>query len=152
MGRALTVVCLLWLGGPADARAQTDEVPPPEAEEEAEDQAGDETSEQAPPPGPDCVYVNRIRDADFPDDRTIVLRMRGGPDVRMNLMTRCPQLKFHGYFSYRPTLGKLCARFDRITTRSGFSCPIDSFSYITPDKDAGGETAEQADLDDRPRD
>lgn len=82
-----------------------------------------------------CVRTNRIRRTRILDDQTIILDMAGGDNLVMHLKYRCPQLSFHDFFSYEPTLGQLCAELDHIVTRAGFHCDIGSFSlYKDEDK------------------
>ena len=50
----------------------------------------------------------------FEDRQPLILLMDG----------RCPDLKFHDYFSYSAVNGALCAGRDSITTRAGLSCQI----------------------------
>lgn len=80
-----------------------------------------------------CVRTSRIRRTRILDDSTILLQMAGGDDLLMHLKYRCPQLSFHDFFSYEPTLGQLCAELDHIVTRAGFHCDIGSFSLYKPD-------------------
>lgn len=41
-----------------------------------------------------CIRLNRIRHSKVVDNQTIILFMKGGPDYQMNLVRRCPGLKF----------------------------------------------------------
>ncbi len=62
-------------------------------------------------------------------------------DVMARLRKSCPQLHFHGYISYRPVNGLLCAKFDDVVSRSGMPCRIDSFTPVdhTPGDEQGQE-------------
>jgi len=75
-----------------------------------------------------CITVDDIVGNRILDDRTVRFEMRDGTPVLMHLEARCPQLRFHDYFSYKPVLGQLCATIDRIVTRAGASCAIAGFS------------------------
>jgi len=77
-----------------------------------------------------CIVVSEIANSRILDDETIRLEMREGSAVLMHLDKRCPQLRFHDFFSYEPTLGQLCAAIDRIVTRAGGSCAIAAFSPV----------------------
>lgn len=82
-----------------------------------------------------CIRVNAIRRSHIVDDSTVLLEMRGNRLIRMTLVGRCPQLRFHDFFSYEPHLGQLCAELDKIVTRAGFHCPIAGFSALDPAND-----------------
>lgn len=41
-----------------------------------------------------CIQLRRIRYSKVVDNQTIILYMNGGPDYQMNLVRRCPGLKF----------------------------------------------------------
>ncbi len=82
-----------------------------------------------------CVRTNRIRQTRILDDQTILLEMAGDSTLVMHLKHRCPQLSFHGFFSYEPTLGQLCAELDHIVTRAGFHCDISHFSLYEKDNE-----------------
>jgi len=83
-----------------------------------------------------CIRVARIRAMDVLDDRRIRLEMDGGPDILMRLERKCPQLRFHGFFTYEPTMGQICAAIDHIVTRAGAQCVIEGFSADTGEKSA----------------
>lgn len=83
-----------------------------------------------------CIRTSHIRRTRIVDDSTILLEMASGPDLLMHLKYSCPQLSFHDFFSYEPTLGQLCAELDHIVTRAGFHCDIGGFSLYKPDDDA----------------
>lgn len=89
-----------------------------------------------------CIAVSEITGSRILDDETILLEMGTGPDVLMHLEDPCPQLRFHDFFSYQPTLGQLCAAIDRIVTRAGASCEIGGFSQAPARNppDSGGGT------------
>lgn len=55
-----------------------------------------------------CIPIIQIRQNEFPDDSTIVFRMRGGHDYVNHLPHRCFGLKFERGFSYTTSLNRLC--------------------------------------------
>lgn len=75
-----------------------------------------------------CIRVSDIRRSRVLDDESVLFDLAGGRRVLMRLKYSCPQLAFHGYFSYEATLGQLCAELDQIVTRAGNHCPIADFS------------------------
>lgn len=86
-----------------------------------------------------CIRVGDIRRSRVLDDRAILFDLAGGRRVLMRLKYRCPQLAFHGYFSYRATLGQLCAELDHIVTRAGNHCQIADFSIWRDGESESGE-------------
>lgn len=77
-----------------------------------------------------CVQTADIEGYEVISDELVRFIMNGPADIQMRFKRHCPQLYFHKYVSYTPVNGKLCARFDNITTRSGTPCRIASFSEI----------------------
>lgn len=77
-----------------------------------------------------CVQTVDIEGYEVISDELVRFIMNGPADIQMRFKRHCPQLYFHKYVSYTPVNGKLCARFDNITTRSGTPCRIASFSEI----------------------
>lgn len=75
-----------------------------------------------------CIRVGDIRRSRVLDDSSVLFDLAGGRRVLMRLKYPCPQLAFHGYFSYQATLGQLCTELDHIVTRAGNHCPIGDFS------------------------
>ena len=76
-----------------------------------------------------CIQADTILSYKILNDKTAIFSLASGPPVRMTLARECPQLKFHGYFSYIPINGLLCADSPEsigqsITTRAGLSCTI----------------------------
>lgn len=72
------------------------------ADEPAADPAGAEATART------CIPIIQIRQNEFPDDSTIVFRMRGGNDYVNRLPHRCFGLKFERGFSYTTSLSRLC--------------------------------------------
>lgn len=56
--------------------------------------------------------------------------LRDGTKLLATLARDCPQLKFHGRFTYQAVGGRLCAGEGRILARSGEACMISSFSTV----------------------
>ncbi|WP_348652140.1 DUF6491 family protein [Iodidimonas sp. MBR-55] len=104
-----------------------------------EDQAGQEDMETDQEADALCVSIDQISRSDIIDDQTILLKMLRGDDLLMHLKYSCPQLAFHDFFSYEPTMGQLCAEIDHIMTRAGFSCEIGSFSAAASDQIKGSD-------------
>lgn len=73
-----------------------------------------------------CIETDQIQSYKIETDDLIRFTMAGGEKLVMRLKSYCPQLRFHGYFSYTPMNGRLCAGADEIKTRSGLPCLIGS--------------------------
>jgi len=84
-------------------------------------------------PGPACVVADRIGGYTIESDTRVRLSITEGDDIFMLLKDACPQLKFHGYMSYTPLNGRLCAGRDDITSRAGVSCRITAFKVKAPE-------------------
>ncbi|WP_308910986.1 hypothetical protein [Pseudokordiimonas caeni] len=89
-------------------------------------------------PGPACVVAERISDYKIESDTRVRLSISEGDDIYMMLKDACPQLKFHGYMSYTPLNGRLCAGRDDIMSRAGVTCRIASFYLTHPKEPAPG--------------
>lgn len=77
--------------------------------------------QQARPVGEavNCISLNRIRNTEVHDDRTIDFHMNGGQVYRNTLPHSCSGLGFEESFSYETSLSQLCST-DIITVfRSG---------------------------------
>ena len=77
----------------------------------------------------DCLRLSEVKGTDVIDNQTIMFNMRGGGAIEMKLQFECPTLKFDNAFYYSVIGGRLC-KTDMITTRSGFSCPIEAFENL----------------------
>ena len=75
-----------------------------------------------------CVETDQIDRYTVEDDQTVRLFLKTGDQQIMLLARHCPQLQFHGYFSYTPVDGKLCASTGKIKTRAGLLCQIKRFT------------------------
>lgn len=84
---------------------------------------------------PQCLYLPRVKDTDIIDNRSIIFHMRGGKNYLMQLEYECHGLKFDDSFYYRVSASRLCTT-DVITTRSGFSCPIQDFTLMEEEETA----------------
>ena len=73
-----------------------------------------------------CLETDHIKSYKIETDDLIRFTMTNGNKMIMRLKSYCPQLRFHGYFSYTPMNGRLCAGADEIKTRSGLPCIIGS--------------------------
>ena len=80
-----------------------------------------------------CLETDNIKSYKIETDDLILFTMKDGGKVSMRLKSYCPRLRFHGYLSYTPMNGRLCAGADEIKTRSGLPCLIGSLSTETPD-------------------
>ena len=106
--------------------------------------AQDDEAPQRPVPGQagtECINADDIVSYHTVSDELVRFELKGH-DALARLRKSCPQLHFHGYISYQPVNGMLCARFDDLVNRSGMPCRIDSFT-MTDHKD-GDETTEEA--------
>jgi hypothetical protein len=93
-----------------------------------------------------CIDITRMRSSDVIDNRTIILKMRGGPDYKMTLAHRCPGLKMQKQWRHdAKSLAKLC-EVDTIQVPVGASsnaldtsytpCIIESITEIPKGGDA----------------
>lgn len=80
----------------------------------------------SPTPEAQCLETDHIESYKIETDDLIRFTMTNGDKMIMRLKSYCPQLRFHGYFSYTPMNGRLCAGADEIKTRSGLPCIIGS--------------------------
>lgn len=76
-----------------------------------------------------CIMADDIKAYHTISDELIRFELTGH-DVIARLRKVCPQLHYHGYISYQPVNGMLCAKFDDVVSRSGMPCRIDSFTRI----------------------
>ena len=83
-----------------------------------------------------CIETDNIASYKIETDDIVKFLMTDGSYVEMRLKHSCPQLRFHGYLSYTPMNGQLCAGADEIKTRAGLPCRIQSFETkeTTPPK------------------
>ncbi len=87
-----------------------------------------------PTPEAQCLETDHIESYKIETDDLIRFTMTNGDKMIMRLKSYCPQLRFHGYFSYTPMNGRLCAGADEIKTRSGLPCIIGSLVPEAPAK------------------
>lgn len=85
-----------------------------------------------------CLETDAIQSYKIETDDLIRFTMTNGDKMIMRLKSYCPQLKFHGYFSYTPMNGRLCAGADEIKTRGGLPCIIGS---LVPEAKKDGSNA-----------
>jgi Family of unknown function (DUF6491) len=86
----------------------------------------------------DCISVNRIRNTEVLDDRTILFYMRGSRVYRNFLRDNCPNLGRSKRFLLESRTGRLCES-DLITVLEqfssrldpGFTCRIGAFHPVT---------------------
>lgn len=109
--------------------------------------------------GDRCIRISRIFESQVIDEQTVILDMRGGPDLKMELADKCPGLRNHRGFSYSSSIDRLCAHGDviraiRDSHGLGSTCAIASFTPLTADESAalkasrrggGGEDDENVD-------
>lgn len=95
-------------------------------------QAQNQAANNVPPPVDQkiCVSLNLIEETEILSDREVILALRDGKILALRMSESCPQLKYHGTFTYRATAGQLCAGEDKIVTRSGDACTISTFALI----------------------
>ncbi|WP_417456311.1 DUF6491 family protein [Kordiimonas sp.] len=77
-----------------------------------------------------CISTRNIQSYEVQSDEVVRFKMQGTDDILVRLKRSCPQLHYHGYISYQPVNGQLCARIDDLVSRAGTPCRIDSFSKI----------------------
>jgi hypothetical protein len=123
---ARTLLALSLLLSPCAAFAQ-------QGEDEVRRPAPGENSSQ-------CINVEDILSYHTVSDELIRFELKAH-DVMARLRKNCPQLHFHGYISYQPVNGMLCAKFDDVVSRSGMPCRIDSFTVL--DHKPGDETTDE---------
>lgn len=88
-----------------------------------------------------CVSVNRIRQTEIIDERTVLFRMSGNRIYRNELAVSCPRLVQEKRFSYDVHVNRLCDT-DYITVleywgtqlREGPSCGLGMFYPITAEE------------------
>lgn len=91
--------------------------------------------------GDRCIRVSRIFESQVIDEQTVILDMRGGPDLKMALAGKCHGLRHYRGFSYSSSIDHLCARTDVIrvirgSRGRGSTCAIASFTPLTADESA----------------
>lgn len=99
--------------------------------------AGPSLSAQDAPQGDgeaQCLETDNIASYKIETDDLIRFIMKDGGTMIMRLKSYCPQLRFHGYLSYTPMNGRLCAGADEIKTRSGLPCLIGSVMPELPNE------------------
>jgi len=79
-------------------------------------------------PKSQCLSTDAIVSYNIVSDDAIRFTLKEGKEIIMWLKPHCPQLHFHGYVSYTPVNGRLCAGVDEVKTRSGLPCRI---SHLT---------------------
>lgn len=79
--------------------------------------------------GDRCIPAENITGYRTMSDELIRFEMTDH-DVVARLRKTCPQLHYHGYVSYQPVNGMLCAKFDDVVSRSGMPCRIESFTKV----------------------
>lgn len=79
-----------------------------------------------------CIETDQIDQYQTDNDQQVRLFLRNGSQFLLRLRQQCPQLHFHRYMSYTPVDGKICAGSNKIKTRAGLSCRIDSISPVAP--------------------
>lgn len=78
--------------------------------------------------GPTCVTLNTITSGAILNGHEMRFELRDGTKLVARLARDCPQLEFHGRFTYEAPGGRLCTGEGRIVARSGAACLISSFS------------------------
>lgn len=79
-------------------------------------------------PKSQCLNTDAVVSYDIVSDDAIRFTLKEDKEIIMWLKPHCPQLHFHGYVSYTPVNGRLCAGVDEVKTRSGLPCRI---SHLT---------------------
>lgn len=83
--------------------------------------------------GPKCVDSDALIAATIPTADSVDLMMRDGERMRAKLDKKCRALDFYaGFYVQGGRDGQVCARRDKIRTRSGDNCGIDKFKRLVP--------------------
>lgn len=83
--------------------------------------------------GPKCIAAATLAGAMLAPKGAVDLVLAGGKRLRAKLDGDCEALDFYSGFYIRPAGdGMVCADRDAIRTRSGASCPIDTFRLLKP--------------------
>ncbi|MFC3053706.1 DUF6491 family protein [Kordiimonas pumila] len=82
-----------------------------------------------------CLETDTIISYMVESDEAVRFTLADNKNVIMSLKPHCPQLRFHGYVSFTPVNGKLCAGVDEIKTRAGLPCRISGLSYAQEGSD-----------------
>lgn len=92
-------------------------------------------------PAPLCITLNNILAGEVESGHEIRFELRDGMKLIATLARDCPQLKFHGRFTYDAAGGRLCTGEGRIIARGGETCLISAFTRLpdTPDADQPGK-------------
>ncbi|WP_417449075.1 DUF6491 family protein [Kordiimonas sp.] len=93
-------------------------------------------------PGAQCIDTDKIVSYQTVSDELIRFELTDH-HVMARLRKNCPQMHYHGYISYQPVNGQLCARFDDVVSRSGMPCRIESLTEL-PLPSNNEQTAEAA--------
>lgn len=91
---------------------------------------------------PLCVTLNTILKGQVVSGHEVHFELRDGTNLVATLARDCPQLKFHGRFTYDAVGGRLCTGEGRIVARSGEACLISGFSLSPDAPDIAGATRE----------
>ena len=80
-----------------------------------------------------CISLQYVDETPVVDDKTIVVRMKGGGYKRIDLLNRCSGLKLQGGFSHSTSTNELCKTDPlRVLEPVGSTCLIDKI--VTIDK------------------
>jgi len=93
-----------------------------------------------PPPPPPvhnqvCIDPSSIKHLSYPDDKTILFYMSGGPVKiwRNDLQHACPGLKFEGGIAWEIRGGEICSNFQTFyVLRRWTPCMLGNFTPYTP--------------------
>lgn len=90
-----------------------------------------------PDEAPDaCLIVSEIRTSEVSESGELKASLRDGREVVIELdEAGCPQLSFHGRFTYGATGGRLCPGRDYVIARSGEFCRILSIHSVTAEEE-----------------
>lgn len=80
-----------------------------------------------------CLIVSEILQSEIIDSESMTAGLRDGRTVKIELDSGCPQLAYHGSYSYGATNGRLCPGRDYVIARSGEFCRILSIHPIVAD-------------------
>ena len=92
---------------------------------------------QTPPPPADapplCLHSQDIDHTKAPDDRTILIYMRGGKIWQSKLRSLCPQISFNGFSFVATPPDDICPNVQIIRViRTGTMCSMGPLEPYTP--------------------
>jgi len=88
-------------------------------------------ADSPPPPNHVCIQTNNIQSMSYPDNKTILFRMNGGPVKvwRNDLQRECPGLKFESGIAWTIWGDEVCSNMQVFyVLRRGTPCMLGAFT------------------------